>query len=362
MSDHYEFTTTGKPHPYHLVNPSIWPLVGALVAGLFTFGMVLFMHKVDFSGMPVGAVLAPLGMLGILATMWFWWKDVIYEAVVEKAHSPIAQIGLRYGMTLFIASEVMFFVAFFWAFFNSALYPTEAIGFLWPPEAITPIPAFELPFMMTMILLLSGCSVTWAHHALLEGKQKETVIALGWTVFLGVIFLGFQIFEYTHAAFGFTDGIFASTFYMATGFHGFHVFVGTVFLAVCWFRARAGHFTPQSHFGFEAAAWYWHFVDVVWLFLFIAIYWWGGMAGTDHRPAPVPEAPPAIAAGVEAGALEGAAAPAAEAEAAAPAAPAEALVPAEAETAAPAEAEEAPQQAAPAIQEIESLVPALPHQ
>lgn len=340
MADHFEYTTTGKPHPYHLVNPSIWPLFSAIVAGMFTFGMVLFMHKIDLSGVPVGKILAPIGFLGILAAMWFWWKDIIHEAVVEKAHSPIVKIGLRYGMTLFIASEVMFFVAFFWAFFSSALFPTEAIGYIWPPADIHPVEPFHLPFLMTMILLLSGCTVTWAHHAILEGHQKEAVTALGWTVFLGVCFLGFQVYEYTHAHFGFTDGIFASTFYMATGFHGFHVFVGTVFLFVCWFRTRAGHFTPESHFGFEAAAWYWHFVDVVWLFLFISIYWWGGMAGINHVPKAEPAAPAAISASVEAGATE---VPAAEAPAAAEASSTKDAAP-----------------AADSVPPIESLVPPLP--
>jgi len=204
--------------------------------------------------------------------MFFWWKDVIYEAIVEKAHSDIAKIGLRYGMILFIASEVMFFVAFFWAFFSSAFYP---VGGVWPPEGISVIPAFDLPLMMTLILLLSGCTVTWAHHELLEGNIKEATKAMGLSVGLGFFFLCFQAYEYVYSPFGFTDGIYASTFYLATGFHGFHVLVGTIFLAVCWFRTAKGHFDAKNHFGFEAAAWYWHFVDVVWLFLFIAVYWWG---------------------------------------------------------------------------------------
>jgi cytochrome c oxidase subunit 3 len=191
-------------------------------------------------------------------------------------------------MLLFIASEVMFFVAFFWAFFDASLFAGEVQQFLrmdytsgqWPPPQIEIIPPFELPLLMTMILLLSGCSVTWAHHAILEGKQKDAVKALGITVGLGIAFLCFQIYEYGHAAFGFTDGIYPSTFFMATGFHGFHVFVGTIFLIVCWARAARGHFTPDRHFGFEAAAWYWHFVDVVWLFLFAAVYVWGNLIGT----------------------------------------------------------------------------------
>jgi len=285
MAKNIEYGTTGKPHPYHLVRPSIWPLAGSFAGGLLATGAVLYMHDVEFGGLNVGLKGLILGFLAIIAVMFFWWKDIIFESVKENVHNKITEIGLRYGMALFIASEVMFFVAFFWAFFNAALFPTEAIGFVWPPVGIETIPAFDLPFMMTMILLLSGCTVTWAHHAVLEGDQKGLVHGLGWSALLGFIFLCFQVYEYGHVTFGFTEGVFASTFYMATGFHGFHVFVGTIFLAVCWRRAAKGHFTKDKHFGFEAAAWYWHFVDVVWLFLFIAVYWWGGEIGIDATPA-----------------------------------------------------------------------------
>lgn len=275
MADNIKYGTTGKPHPYHLVNPSPWPLFGAFAGGLLAVGAVLYMHEATIFGIPVGLKGVILGLLSVLIVMFFWWKDVIHEAVVEKAHSAIAKIGLRYGMALFIASEVMFFVAFFWAFFHSSLFPTEAIGGVWPPVGTASIPAFDLPLLMTMVLLLSGCTVTWAHHAILEGHNEEAIQALGITVLLGLVFLGFQAFEYSHALFGFGDNVFSSTFYMATGFHGFHVLVGTIFLYVCWMRAKKGHFTKKDHFGFEAAAWYWHFVDVVWLFLFVAVYWWG---------------------------------------------------------------------------------------
>lgn len=299
MADHIEYTTTGKPHPYHLVRPSIWPLVASLVGGIFAMGMVMFMHEVEVFGLKPG-IWAPIaGVLGIMMVMFFWWKDVIFETTKEKVHNPITIYGMKMGMLLFIASEVMFFVAFFWAFFNAALSPTEAVGFVWPPTDIEVVPPFDLPFMMTMILLLSGCSVTWAHHAILEGHKDQMVQALGWTVFLGVIFLGFQVYEYNHVHFAFTEGIYPSTFFMATGFHGFHVFVGTVFLAVCWIRAKKGHFDKDNHFGFEAAAWYWHFVDVVWLFLFIAIYWWGNVFGMD-----LSESPQAIEAAARAAALQ----------------------------------------------------------
>jgi cytochrome c oxidase subunit 3 len=274
MSSNIEYTTTGKPHPFHIIRPSVWPLVGAFAAGFLALFMVMFMHNAEWQGLKVG-VWAPIGgLIAVVGVMYAWWKDIIHEAIAERAHSPIVKIGFRFGMMLFIASEVMFFVAFFWAFFSAAFYPPA--GMTWPPEGIQTINPFNLPFLMTLLLLLSGCTVTWAHHEILTGNQKQAVRALGLTVLIGVVFLGFQAFEYVHSPFGFKDGIFASAFFMATGFHGFHVLVGALFLAVCYFRARKGHFSPESHFGFEAAAWYWHFVDVVWLFLFVAIYCWGG--------------------------------------------------------------------------------------
>ena len=255
----------GGPHPYHLVDPSPWPIAGSFAAGLMAVGAVIYMHD---DSLP----LLILGAVAVALVMAFWWRDVIVESFVQKAHSPVVKLGLRYGMLLFIASEVMFFVAFFWAFFDAWLFPKVGTDFMWPPPGIAVIPAFPLPLMMTLVLLLSGTTVTMAHHALIEGKNKDAARWLAVTVGLGIAFTGIQIYEYLHAPFGFTDGIYASAFYMATGFHGFHVLIGTIFLYVCWRRTVKGHFTPDSHFGFEAAAWYWHFVDVVWLFLFCFVY------------------------------------------------------------------------------------------
>ncbi len=276
----------GHKHPYHLVDPSPWPALGATAAFVLAFGLVLFMHP-DMFGDGAEKVLSGLGfwvfmpgVVLVLATMWLWWRDVIREATVEKHHTPVVQLGLRYGMALFICSEVMFFAAFFWAFFNSSLFPKEfpidLPGGVWPPKGIETFDPFGIPFMNTLILLSSGVTVTWAHHALREGNRDGVLKGLVLTILLGVLFTSLQAYEYIHAPFGFTDGIYGSTFYMATGFHGFHVIVGTIFLTVCLVRAWKGHFTPEQHFGFEAAAWYWHFVDVVWLFLFTCIYWWGG--------------------------------------------------------------------------------------
>ena len=280
----------GHSHSYHLVDPSPWPALGATGAFLLTFGVVFFMHPGMFGTelepmfTSLGSLIFVPGVLLIVYTMFVWWRDVIREAEVEGHHSPVVQLGLRYGMALFICSEVMFFVAFFWAFFESSLYPKElphdplAAGFAgggWPPAGIKPFDPFDLPFMNTLILLLSGSTVTWAHHALREGDRDGLVKGLAYTIILGILFTCVQAYEYSHAAFTFSGGIYGSTFYMATGFHGFHVIIGTTFLIVCYFRARKGHFKPDHHFGFEAAAWYWHFVDVVWLFLFCCIYWWG---------------------------------------------------------------------------------------
>jgi cytochrome c oxidase subunit 3 len=265
--------SSGLKQPYHLVDPSPWPLAGAASAGLTVLGGVLAMHD-------EGYALLVIGFLCILATMFAWWRDVLRESATPGLHGPIVRLGLRYGMTMFIASEVMFFVAFFWAYFNFALYPfhvaSSAATALWPPAGVETFDPFHLPLLNTMILLLSGTTVTWAHHSLLHNDRKGMLLGLGLTVLLGLSFTCFQALEYSDAPFKFINGgVYSSTFFLATGFHGFHVIVGTLFLAVCWFRAKGGAFTPSRHFGFEAAAWYWHFVDVVWLFLFICIYWWG---------------------------------------------------------------------------------------
>lgn len=267
-------------HPFHLVNPSPWPLMASVSLFFLTLGGAMFMHKTTG-----GAALASLGFCMVLYTMYVWWRDVIREGIRDHAHTGAVSHGLRIGMGLFILSEVMFFVAFFWAFFDASLFPKvevtevwQGLGAegIWPPKGIETFDAWHLPFLNTLILLLSGTTVTWAHHELLQGNMKEVKRALWFTVLLGAAFTCCQAYEYSHAAFGFKQGIYASTFYMATGFHGFHVLVGTLFLTVCLIRAYKGTLQSHQHLGFEFAAWYWHFVDVVWLFLFVFIYWWGG--------------------------------------------------------------------------------------
>ncbi len=254
-----------KTHPFHLVDPSPWPFVGAMGGLISALGLVLLMHHHGFYVLLMGAAL-------LLFTMGGWWWNVIKESEKKKDYTPPVQLGLRIGMALFITSEAMFFVAFFWAFFYVSLAPS---GGLWPPKGIHPLNPFDYPYFNTLVLLLSGTTITWAHHALLEGHKKDVLKGIGATVCLGLLFSSIQAYEYLHATFGFKDGIYPSTFYMATGFHGAHVIIGTLFLSVCYVRAYVGQFTADRHIGFEAAAWYWHFVDVVWLFLFVSIYWWG---------------------------------------------------------------------------------------
>jgi cytochrome c oxidase subunit III len=269
-----------KHHDYHLVNPSPWPLVGSGSALAFFGGLVMWMHDNHY-----GPFVTAAGLLGIIITMFGWWHDVIKEAH-SGDHTPVVQLHLRYGMIMFIASEVMFFLAWFWAFFTSSLFPSEAIGGHWPPAGVQVMDPWGLPLLNTLILLCSGTTVTWAHHSLIHGDREGLKLGLLLTILLGVLFTSIQAYEYAHAPFAFSQAnggdIYGSTFFMATGFHGFHVIIGTIFLTVCLVRAHKGHFTPGQHFGFEAAAWYWHFVDVVWLFLFTSIYVWGGWGAPVH--------------------------------------------------------------------------------
>jgi cytochrome c oxidase subunit 3 len=264
--------SSGLKQPYHLVNPSPWPILGAFSAFLTVAGIITVAHQ-------GGYLVLALGLASVLAVMFLWWRDVLRESHTPGLHSAVVRLGLRYGMMLFITSEVMFFVSFFWGFFNFALFPENVSGAevaAWPPTGVVTFDPFHLPFLNTMLLLLSGTTITWAHHSLIEGDRRKLIMGLGLTILLGMTFTLCQAIEYSDAPFKFVDGgVYPSVFFLATGFHGFHVIVGTIFLTVCWLRAKQGDFTPRQHFGFEAAAWYWHFVDVVWLFLFVCIYIWG---------------------------------------------------------------------------------------
>jgi len=296
-------------HPYHLVTPSPWPIVGSIAAFLMLGGAVFWMNagasKAFFAPLAGQPYIFIVGFVLVLYTMAGWWRDVVRESVVLHEHTPVTKLGMRFGMVLFIASEVMFFLAWFWAYFNFKLFPNDVSIGQWPPAGIVTLDPWHFPLLNTLILLTSGTTVTWAHHAIQTGDRKGAIQGLLLTVLLGLSFTAVQAYEYSHApfTFGFNhlalvpftdpahvnlaagsgnfDAIYGSTFFMATGFHGMHVIIGTIFLIVCLGRAIAGQFTPERHFGFEAAAWYWHFVDVVWLFLFSCIYVWGAAAVTQ---------------------------------------------------------------------------------
>nr|YP_010388435.1 cytochrome c oxidase subunit III [Asthenactis papyraceus]UPP55884.1 cytochrome c oxidase subunit III [Asthenactis papyraceus] len=255
-------------HPFHLVNQSPWPLTGAISALIITSGLIIWFHNNSL-------YLFILGIIILIFTIINWWRDIIREATFQGYHTLPVNNGLRYGMILFITSEVCFFFAFFWAFFHSSLAPTIELGSSWPPTGIYPINPFLIPLLNTAVLLSSGVTVTWAHHSILNNNYLEAINSLFFTIILGLYFTALQAWEYLDSPFTIADSVYGSTFFVATGFHGLHVLIGTTFLIICWFRLINFQFSNNHHFGFEAAAWYWHFVDVVWLFLYICIYWWG---------------------------------------------------------------------------------------
>lgn len=257
-------------HPFHLVDPSPWPYVGSMGALGLTTGGVMYFH-----GYQNGELLMITSTIILLGVMVVWWRDVIREATFQGHHTLIVQRGLRWGMLLFILSEVCFFFSFFWAFFHSSLGPDITLGSVWPPVGIHALNPFEVPLLNTAILLSSGATVTWSHHALISGNRRDALTGLVITVVLGLIFTVLQAMEYYEAPFSIADSVYGSTFFVATGFHGLHVIIGTLFLAVCLYRMINHHFTRHHHNGFEASIWYWHFVDYVWIFLYICIYWWG---------------------------------------------------------------------------------------
>nr|AYN50366.1 cytochrome c oxidase subunit 3 [Litostylus pudens] len=257
-----------KNHPYHLVDQSPWPLLGSL--GVFTsmMGLIKWFHLQSPN-------LLFLGFTIILLVMYQWWRDVVREATFQGLHTHKVTLGLRWGMILFITSEVFFFLAFFWAFLHSSLSPSVELGMNWPPKGIKPFNPLEIPLLNTLILLTSGLTVTWAHHSIMENDYYQSLQGLTLTVILGFYFSLLQLYEYMEAPFTIADSVYGSTFFMTTGLHGLHVLIGSTFLFICLMRLFFNHFSSIHHFGFEAAAWYWHFVDVVWLFLYILIYWWG---------------------------------------------------------------------------------------
>lgn len=255
-------------HPYHIVDESPWPLVSSLGAFFLTSGLIKWFHLSNIS-------LIVSGLMVIILAIIQWWRDIRKEGSIQGIHTFEVELGLRWGIILFIISEIFFFLSFFWAFFHSSLSPDVEIGAIWPPVGVYAFNPFQVPLLNTLVLLSSGIRVTWAHHAIIRGNHRSAFLGLVITVILGVYFTRLQMLEYYEARFSISDRIYGSTFFVATGFHGIHVLVGTTFLLVCSKRLFIHEFRAKHHFGFEAAAWYWHFVDVVWLFLYLWFYWWG---------------------------------------------------------------------------------------
>jgi len=259
-----------QSHPFHLVSPSPWPfntsisLLNTTVSAALTFH--LFFQKIT-------TVL--LSVFSVVYSMSLWFRDVISEGTYLGNHTLAVQRGLNMGVGLFIVSEALFFLAIFWAFFHSALSPTVELGASWPPMGIQSINPFELPLLNTIILLSSGVTVTYAHHSLIQGNRSGALNGLIFTIILAIIFTAFQGVEYSVSSFTISDGTYASCFYFGTGFHGLHVMIGTAFLWVGLWRLLAYHLTENHHLGLESGILYWHFVDVVWLFLYISVYYWG---------------------------------------------------------------------------------------
>nr|ACA49824.1 cytochrome oxidase subunit 3 [Phrynus sp. 1 SEM-2008] len=255
-------------HPFHMVNMSPWPITSAMGALSLTVGLTKWLHLHNPN-------LLMMGTLIIIISAIQWWRDIIREATFQGHHTlPVIQ-GLKWGMILFIVSEIFFFISFFWAFFHSSLSPNIELGSTWPPNSIIPFNPTHIPLLNTSILLASGVTITWSHHNIISKNYAQANLAMGLTLFLGVYFTILQAWEYYQSPFSITDSIYGTTFFVATGFHGLHVIIGSSFLLITFIRMMKYHLSPNHHFGFEAAAWYWHFVDVVWLFLYISIYWWG---------------------------------------------------------------------------------------
>lgn len=257
-----------KSHSFHLVDQRPWPITAALAALITVTGFTKWFASYNLE-------LMILGLITIFLTTYQWWRDVIREGTLQGLHTSLVISGLRWGIILFITSEILFFFSFFWAFFHNRLSPSIEIGTMWPPLGIIPFNATQVPLLNTLILLASGITVTWSHHALIENNFTQRTQALAITIILGIYFTSLQVLEYYEASFSVADSVYGSSFFITTGFHGIHVLIGTIFLLISFLRTVSGHFSSNHHFGFEAAAWYWHFVDVVWLFLYFNLYWWG---------------------------------------------------------------------------------------
>jgi len=261
---------SGRKHLFHIVDPSPWPIITALSAFFMLSGLAFYMHRIAFGG-----YFFFFGIVAVASCMFFWFTDVVKEASFAGYHSLAVRTGIRYGFLLFIISEIMLFFGFFWAFFHSSFCPSILLGAQWPPVGIVVIPVLEFPLFNTALLIISGLSITWAHRGIALGSFREAIDAFIITIFLGFLFVGLQMFEYYEAFFNISDSVYSTTFYTLTGLHGMHVIVGASFITICFIRLLRRHFLTNHYLGFIFAVWYWHFVDAVWILLFLSVYCWG---------------------------------------------------------------------------------------
>ncbi len=259
-----------QAHPFHLVSPSPWPVFTCLSLLTLTCSGVLTMH-----GFPSVKVILMFAFLLLVYSMSCWFRDIISEGTFIGNHTSAVQRGLNMGIGLFIISEALFFLSVFWSFFHSAAGPPVETGVKWPPMGIDTVNPFELPLVNTILLLSSGFTVTHGHHSIIKGDRAGSLQGIFYTIILALLFTLLQGLEYTDSSFTFTDSAYGSCFYFGTGFHGLHVIIGTAFIAVGLWRLLDYHFTINHHLGLESSILYWHFVDIVWLFLFVSVYYWG---------------------------------------------------------------------------------------
>lgn len=256
-------------HPFHLVDKRPWPITGSIGLLTLILGIIIWFHMLKMR-------LLLLGVIIILLTKIQWWRDVTRESTFQGLHTIKVILRIKLGIILFILSEILFFSSFFWAFFHRRLAPSIEIGLIWPPKGVNVFNPINIPLLNTIILLRSGVTITWAHNSLINKNFRQVRQRIILTIILGIYFSILQAYEYLESPFCISDSIYGATFFVATGFHGLHVIIGTVFILISIIRILRLHFSKEHHVGFEASAWYWHFVDVVWLFLYVSIYWWGG--------------------------------------------------------------------------------------
>nr|YP_010954453.1 cytochrome c oxidase subunit III [Tropilaelaps mercedesae]WMV02016.1 cytochrome c oxidase subunit III [Tropilaelaps mercedesae] len=254
--------------PFHLVSNSPWPILSSLNSLFSMINFILLFHNMNSS------FLLLLNMILWILILFQWWRDVIRENLFQGSHTTFSKKNFKLGMMMFICSEIFFFIGFFWSFFHNSLSPDLEIGLNWPPKGIQPFNPYNIPLLNTIILLSSGLTITWTHHSLISKNWNQTFSSLILTIILGVYFSILQIIEYKQSPFTIADSIFGSTFFLSTGFHGIHVFIGTCFLTINLIRLMNFHLNKMNHISLELAIWYWHFVDVVWIFLYSFIYWW----------------------------------------------------------------------------------------